>query len=225
MLHHVGYPTQIAASVAGASSSDPLNVLAICRRRVLTQHTTVQERWPCVQQPRGMGVGGRSDRHGGPSRRWCVTHPHAQGKTGGERCNNKGSSCVFLLRYLSSSAQEAAKDIEEFEHLWVHEAKVLRSHYGAFDFSLPELKLTMEVDGEQHFQGKMFGALVHAVRRHDYEKTCEAWRQGCCMLRVPYFDAADFGAKLEEAIDYRSMFPTLHFIMWSTNITNTFSIF
>jgi hypothetical protein len=133
--------------------------------------------------------------------------------------------CVFLLGYLNSYAQEAAKDIEEFEHLWVHEAKVLRSHYGAFDFCLPELKLTMEVDGEQHFQGNMFGALGHAVRRHDYEKMCEAWRQGCCMLTDPYFDAADFGAKLEEATDYRSMFPTLHFIMWSTDITNTFGIF
>jgi hypothetical protein len=45
------------------------------------------------------------------------------------------------------------------------------------------------------------------------------------MLRVPYFDAADFGAKLQEAIDYRSMFPTLRFIRSSTDITNTSGIF
>ncbi len=84
--------------------------------------------------------------------------------------------CKVCRAQLSSYAQQAAMVLEEFEHLWVYESKVLRSHYGAFDFYLPELKLAVEVDGEQHLQGKMFGAPGNAVRRRDLEKMCKAWK-------------------------------------------------
>jgi len=83
--------------------------------------------------------------------------------------------CKVCRAGLSSYAQEAAEVMEGLEQLWVYECKALRLHYGAFDFHLPDLKLAVEVDGEQHFQGKMFGAPVRAVRRRDYEKMRRAW--------------------------------------------------
>jgi len=125
--------------------------------------------------------------------------------------------CPGGEQQLAAPGLEAAVVLDARPERWAYEARVLRGTKGPIDFYCPSLKLGVEVDGEQHYQGKMYGESFKSVQQRDWEKMCTAWGAGIRILRVPYFDACSFSDKLDKAVEECSAYPSYSFLMWSTD--------
>lgn len=132
--------------------------------------------------------------------------------------------CKVCRRELSSHALAAAQVLESLQRVWVYESRVLREKFGALHFYIPELRLAVEVDGEEHFEGDFFNEPKEHVQLRDVRKVLGAWNKGVRMLRVPYWDAPDFGGKLGEAVKECIAYPNSRFATWSTDAPGEFGL-
>lgn len=139
----------------------------------------------------------------------------------GAQDNKHALRCKLCRQDLSSHALAASKVLDTLPWLYVWEAKVLRGTYGPLDFYMPHLNLAVEVDGEHHYQGKIYHESKALVQRRDFQKMREAWDKGVRMLRVPYFHTADLRLQLWEAVHECIAYPTARFVLWSTDTQRT----
>lgn len=118
---------------------------------------------------------------------------------------------------LSQPALQAAHVLACTQHRWAYESRALRGKYGPLDFYFPSLKLAVEVDGELHYRGSMYGESHALQQQRDADKMAAAWRHGIRVLRVPYFAASSFHKSMDHAISECTLYPTHRFILWSTD--------
>lgn len=121
---------------------------------------------------------------------------------------------------LSQPALQAAHVLACTPHRWAYESRALRDKYGPLDFYFPSLKLAVEVDGEKHCKGSMYGVSYELQQQRDANKMDGAWSLGIRVLRVPYFAAGSFHNALDRAISECTNYPTHRFILWSTDPLN-----
>ena len=126
---------------------------------------------------------------------------------------------------LSQPALQAARALQGAPYRWAYESRALRGKYGPLDFYFPDIKLAVEVDGEQHYKGSMFGVPHPLQRARDTRKMAAAWEAGIRVLRVPYFAADCLEQPLQRAINECVAHPTLRFIMWSTDPHDRYGAF
>ena len=107
--------------------------------------------------------------------------------------------------------------------MYAYEAWVLRGTYGPLDFYVPHLRLAVEVDGEQHFQGNIYGCPKARVQVCDVRKMRRAWEVGVRVLRVPYYDAQHFDTQLAAAARACMRYLTSSFVVWSTDTSLDYS--
>lgn len=133
--------------------------------------------------------------------------------------NKLALCCMLCARTLSSHALDAAEVLDGTGLVYAYEARVLRCKFGPLDFYAPDLRLAVEVDGEQHFQGTIYGCPKAYVQVCDVRKARRAWEVGVRVLRVPYYDAQHFEPQLAWAARACMLHPTSSFVVWSTDTT------
>lgn len=137
--------------------------------------------------------------------------------------NRQALHCALCRCSLSSHALAAAEVLDETGLVYAYEARVLRGKFGPLDFYIPELRLAIEVDGEQHFQGKVYGCPKALVQVGDVRKVRRAWEVGVRVLRVPYYDTQHYEAQLAAAAKACMRYPNSSFVVWSTDTSLEYS--
>ena len=120
-------------------------------------------------------------------------------------------------------ANSLLRYVRGVQHI-ITEAKVLGGTFGPFDFSLlllpraagtKQRRLEVDVDGEQHLVKGMYDTSLEQQREADQRKDEEAWRQGCCVLRLHYQDDARWLRLLQDAVDCARQQRPQRFIIYS----------
>jgi very-short-patch-repair endonuclease len=111
-------------------------------------------------------------------------------------------------RHASKHEQVAYMAIAEHVstcHEVMTEVKILREKYGAADICLPQLKLIIAIDGEQHFarnQAEMFGEPVQLQQQRDADFNARACQLGFVVLRLHHLDTMYWQLHIARAIEH-----------------------
>ena len=102
--------------------------------------------------------------------------------------------------------------VYKFRIVW--QPRVIREKgVGAFDFWLFGACMLVEVDGEQHTDGRMHGEVAAVAIERDARKTEAAVRAGWNVVRLHVWDEHEWEGVLAFALDFAALgaSPTAHY--------------
>jgi very-short-patch-repair endonuclease len=130
----------------------------------------------------------------------------------------------FPERATASSYERAAYYTLKLMKLWfLVEVKLVRRgrdtnsalREGPQDIWVPSLDLIIQVDGEQHFKGRVFDNGYTESHERDEEFNIMCFEQGFRLLRLHHRDEGNFGWWISQAVRSCEKVPRVKFLMFS----------
>lgn len=121
--------------------------------------------------------------------------------------------CDESTTRLSGPALRVAEVLDSIGTRYAYEARPLGAATGPVDFYFPELRLAVEVDGQQHYEGSMHGESFQKLQLRDGQKVEKLWEAGISVLRIPYFCLVYFYPQVLDAIKERQQHPHARFVL------------
>lgn len=121
--------------------------------------------------------------------------------------------CDETTTRLCGPALRVAEVLDSLDMMYAYEARPVGIATGPVDFYFPDLRLAIEVDGQQHYEGRMHGDSYLQVQHRDCQKMLKLWQAGVSVLRIPYFCLVYFYPQVLEAIRERQQHPHSRFVL------------
>lgn len=114
-------------------------------------------------------------------------------------CPDHGEGCRQLSEAAQGVRAAMASIVPDLGPV-VREAHLLPGTQKPFDFWLPRYHVAIEVDGQQHFEGSMYGEAAAARQRRDKAINAACRRRRLRLVRCHYADYKQWGRLVQHAV-------------------------